>query len=229
MSILGLVLALVVILSPQAQADLFLFSFSPINYPGSAMPAQLSLEVKDLGYSGGVYKVEFIFKNNIAPYASGQALDSSIESLYFEDGTLLDLATVISYPAAGGVVGFAEVFDSPSLPYGESLDPPFTQTTNYFAVDADNPAPFKGVNLGEAVGIVFDLQTGKEFDDVISALYQGFEDPLAEEVESLRIGIHVKSIHGEPDQSFILTPVPGAVILGLLGLGAVGLKLRKFV
>jgi hypothetical protein len=44
----------------------------------------------------------------------------------------------------------------------------------------------------------------------------------------LRIGIHVQAIgiSGNSD-SFIMTPVPGAVILGMLGLSVAGWKLRK--
>jgi len=46
-------------------------------------------------------------------------------------------------------------------------------------------------------------------------------------VGSLRIGIHVQGFDGEGSESFVNTPVPGAVLLGLLGLGAGWLKLRK--
>ena len=46
---------------------------------------------------------------------------------------------------------------------------------------------------------------------------------------TIRIGLRVQrtGLDGEESDSLILVPVPAAVILGLLGLGAAGLKLRR--
>ena len=44
--------------------------------------------------------------------------------------------------------------------------------------------------------------------------------------DHIRIGLHVQDLGGESD-TLILTPVPGAWILGVLGLSVAGIKLRK--
>ena len=231
MVLVSLVFVLLLILSTEARAALSeLYGFAPLsNNSGVSgqMAAQLSLEVKDTGSN----QVEFIFKNNIAPYAVDPGLTGSIELLAFEDGILSDLVTINPYPNLlddQSVVSFLE----DTSPTGTALpNSNLTITQNFFAVDATSAPSKKGVNPYEAVGIVFDIGSNT-FTDVIAALNQGFTGPIVSG-ESLRIGIHVISIGaiGEEDgdsDTFILTPVPGAVILGILGLGVTGLKLRKF-
>lgn len=229
MGMVSLVFVFVVILSTAARSELYGFAAVSNNSGVSGqMAAQLSLEVKDIGSN----QVEFIFKNNIAPYAVDPGLTGSIELLAFEDGILLDLVTINPYPNLlddQSVVSFLE----DTSPTGTALpNSDLTITQNFFAVDATSAPSKKGVNPYEAVGIVFDLVADNSFANVIAALNQGFTEPIVSG-ESLRIGIHVISIGaiGEEDgdsDSFILTPVPGAVILGMLGLGVAGLKLRKF-
>lgn len=229
MGMVSLVFVFVVILSTAARAELYGFAAVSNNSGVSGqMAAQLSLEVKDIGSN----QVEFIFKNNIAPYAVDPGLTGSIELLAFEDGILLDLVTINPYPNLLDNQSVVSFLEDPS-PTGTALpNSDLTITQNFFAVDATSAPSKKGVNPYEAVGIVFDLVADNSFANVIAALNQGFTGPIVSG-KSLRIGIHVISIGaiGEEDgdsDSFILTPVPGAVILGMLGLGVAGIKLRKF-
>ena len=228
MCLVSLVFVFVVTLSTAARAELY--DFAPVsNNSGVSgqMAEQLSLEVKDIGSN----QVEFIFKNNIAPYAVDPGLTGSIKLLAFEDGMLFDLVAINPYPNLLDSQSAVSFLEDPS-PTGTALpNSDLTITQNFFAVDATSAPSKKGVNPYEAVGIVFDIGSNT-FTDVIAALNQGFTGPIVSG-ESLRIGIHVISIGaiGEEDgdsDSFILTPVPGAIILGILGLGVAGIKLRKF-
>ena len=74
--------------------------------------------------------------------------------------------------------------------------------------------------------IKFDLIGDQTFADVIHAIGLGPTNPLT--LGSLRIGIHVQGFTSGESESFILTPAPGAFIFGMLGIGTVGLTLRKF-
>ncbi|MFH1882703.1 MAG: hypothetical protein ABIL62_08340 [Planctomycetota bacterium] len=233
MSFLSLVLVFLLILSTEAQADLYGFEAVSWNSPAAdAMAAQLSLELVDLGIAnpGDPYQVEFIFKNNIAPYTATDPLDpvlGIITGLAFEDGALFDMGVINHYPDpldSGSVVSFVEDPTPPTGTWGLGFD-----TTHFFRADATPPPPTDGVNPYEAVGIEFDLIAGKTYQHVIDAINQGFTGPIVIG-ESLRIGIHVQNLDPDGDRSdaYIMTPIPASVVLGMLGLGVAGLKLRKF-
>jgi hypothetical protein len=239
----SLILAFVVILSTGARAEIYSFAAITANSGvQDTLAAQLSLEVTEYSTTPGDHQVLFTFYNNgLAPYQVAAPIESTITKTFFDDGTLFGVATVINGPGVEySAIGWS---DTPTLPGGGTLLPPF-ETTAGFGATADPPAGYlkngvdawnpSGSSPIEYVGIVFDLKTkegGTEYydiDDVIAAIGLGFNDPFNE--DALRIGIHVQSIGGEDGNSdaFILTPVPGAVLLGVLGLGVAGVKLRKF-
>ncbi len=150
---------------------------------------------------------------------------SSICDIYFDDGTLLDLAS-INWGSQTGVA-----FDDPAtpgdLPSGNTASPPFV-TTQDFSADSNSPhLAANGVNPGEWVTITFSLQGGQTFNDTITALNDG----------SLRIGLHVQAIGTTGGSDGFVNngggkfPDGGATV-GLLGcaltaLGLVGRRLRK--
>jgi len=215
-----LILILIVcLIAAPTEADLY--SFAQItNNTSTSVGAQLCVDVS----SYGTNQVLFRFYNDGPAgslYDVAVPIYSSICDVYFDDGALLGIAA-IDNPT--GVL-FSQLATPKNLCGGQNLSPPF-ETTSGFSADSDSPVQHNGVNPGEYVGIVFDLEPNKDFDDVISAINLGFSNPWLE--DSLRIGIHVQAIgiSGNSD-SFIMTPVPGAVILGMLGLSVAGWKLRK--
>ena len=168
--------------------------------------AQLFVELFDLGG-----QINFAF-TNIGPAAS------SITDVYFDNGTLLGIASIVN---TAGLVEFSQLATPPDLPGGNTVIPPFA-TTLGFSADSDPPVQPLGVNPGESLGIIFDLQSGGVFDDIVDELASG----------ALRIGIHVQGFSSGGSESFInngttVIPAPGALILVGLGAGCVSWLRRR--
>jgi hypothetical protein len=143
--------------------------------------AQLSVEVTDVGV--GANQAKFIFRNS-GPLAS------SITDVYFDDGTLLGIASITN----GAGVNFSQGASPPNLPGGNNCTPanPFV-TTAGFTADSNPPTQPNGVNPGESLVIVFNLISGQTFADTQAALVDG----------RLRIGIHVQGFAGGGSESFV--------------------------
>jgi hypothetical protein len=128
---------------------------------------QLSVTVSEV--AGG--KAEFLFSNS-GPEAS------SITDVYFDDGTLLSIASIDDSDPG---VAFSQYAWPTNLPGANNISPPF-QTTAGFSADSDYPVEANGVGPGESLGIVFNLQLGRTFTDVLQDLATG----------ALRIGLQVQ-------------------------------------
>ncbi|MBW2540162.1 MAG: hypothetical protein JRE27_11230, partial [Deltaproteobacteria bacterium] len=142
--------------------------------------------------------------------------DCSIADVYFDDGTLLKLASLIDADENGGDSGvdFSQDKTSPgNLPAGESIYPFFVTTAGFLA-DSDSPVQPNGVNPGETLGVMFSLQGSQTYNDTIAALGDG----------SLRIGIHVQGFASGGSESFVNT-VPDASIMFLLAPSLIALAL----
>jgi hypothetical protein len=207
--LIAIILGFFIITMPSAKADMFGFELIPTNNQGNPdLSGQLSVEVT----SPDASHVLFTFKNNIG-------IDSSIGSVFFDvDDSLLNSPVIGSTPYTSSGVDFKEK-DNGQLPGGNTLTPPFTEA---FIATKDGSENNGVDNNTEYLGILYSLSSGKDLVDVIDAINNG----------NLRIGLHLQSIGtNEGSDAYINTrttvPVPGAVLLGLIGMAVAVIKLRK--
>ncbi len=217
----------------SAQADFISHSygFTRITNNGTENPeGQIFFEVRN--FSGGepdgpaqaalpsAQWVSILVRN----VAGG--MSSSIGETYFEDGTLLDLHTIVSGPGTTYIEGASP----PDLPGGEPFS--FVATTMFSAEAA--PGNANGINPGEWVEILFTLKNSYVYSDVLAAIaagqqytqngYKQYPGEL-----TLRFGIHVRSIGlGGESEGFINSiPLPAPFGLALAGLAGVVIISRR--
>jgi hypothetical protein len=184
--------------------------------------AQLVVDVTDAGGGEDPASPLALFTfSNLGPE------QSTIFEVYFDDGTLLDIDSIINAPPD---VEFHRILGANNLPGGENLDPDFETTVN-FSAKADSPGPKNGVNPYESLGILFTLQGTQTLQSVLNDLETG----------NLRIGIHVGNFANGESESFVNNPLPqdpnipipetstGILLgLGLVGIFGLGKTFRKW-
>lgn len=220
MGFVSLVFVFLLIMSTDARAVMYGFECITNDIPGDASigEAQLSVDVTDPGDD----QVLFTFYNTADKR-------SSLTDVYIDDGALLD--DIFSLGGTPGVI-FSQPATPPDLPGGNDIVPNFVTSTGLSA-DSDPPPFHDGVNAsGEYLEVLFNLQSGITFSNVIDAINVGFNPDIhyngSWDAPNLRIGVRLQGFESGGSEGFIATPVPGAVLLGLLGLGVAGVKLRKF-
>jgi hypothetical protein len=176
------------------------YSFYQISNITPDVSFQLSMDVNEVSDN----RVSFTFLN------SG-LIASSITDIYFDDGTLLGIASIIN---GGSGVSFSQYASPSNLPGGSSLFPPF-EAIEYFSADSNSPVAPKGVNPGEWVTIIFNLINGKDFSATTAALASG----------ELRVGLKVQAIGQQGESASFVNKVPEPSLTLLLGIGLASVAL----
>jgi hypothetical protein len=212
-------LSVLVILGTAGAASGVVIGFECITLtdPGSATIGERQLWVDVTSPQAG--QASFTFHNT--------GTDSStIAQIYFEQGPLAGLLSIVN---STGVL-FREGGNPKSLPGGHAATPAFATT---FRASADKPSTENGVNCGlppneEWVTLVFGLQEGRSFPDVLHGL-SGAE---------FRVGLRVQGFASGGGESFVSSPYmlpmpePATVGLGaaaLLGTGVIRAPRRRLV
>jgi len=229
-----LALALGVLTLAATPASAVQYSFSNFYLPGSPtdVSSGIFLDVNDAG--GGL--VNFTITN------SATNLPSVVAEIYFDDGTLLNIAQII--PGGPGVAFTTDHIAPPDLPQWDQINFHSGISGNpggYFAVDAGIDAPQWGLSPGESVTIQYSLLGTNTFQDTINAIELALQHPGIDVDGGLRVGIHVTGINNQSGQSDsyvngpavpevtpLGVPEPSALaIAGLGGLGLIGYGLRR--
>jgi len=171
--------------------------------------------------SGGFEQASFKFYNN-------STVDCVIANIYFEDGSLLGLDTIVNGPNTLFINGGTPK----NMPSANTLSPAFNATRE-FTTSADNPMPQNGISnvtvpAKKWLQLNFSLMNNKSIQDVYNELNSG----------TLRVGAHVIAFADGSSESAILVPSTGEVIpdnpelpepvsLALLVTGAVALLSRR--
>ncbi len=209
---IGLIVTITSVLAGEGRADLsYQYGFTGISPESSAADiavgeAQLTVEVREGPTSGSAL---FTFRN----IGDGAC---SITDIYFEDSVL---SAVDGGLLKSSGVDFKVNKKPGNLPAGNALDPDFDE---WVSLSSKSPnVPKNGVNQDdEWLTAKFKLDAGETFSDVIDAIVSG----------DLRIGLHVQAFADGGSASFVNiphAPLPGAVILGGLGLGVAAHRLRR--
>ncbi len=151
------------------------------------------------------------FGLNISEYASGQVLfeyanqgpePCTLTQIYLEKGMPLELNSIWNNP---GLVQFTADPKLQDLPGGKSLDPNFL-ADKLLSAGADAPSPHLGVNPGESLAMLYDLDEDTSYETFLQQLKDQY----------LRVGIHVQAFESGGSESYIAVPEPGMLILAIL-------------
>ena len=183
---------------------------------GAIGEAQFFMTVDDQGYNAAVdaHQVLFTF-DNLQVDGWQQCY---IDGIYFYDGVLFDLAAI---EASSAGVSFSEGASPGHLPG----DGAFKLTYGVEVIgDADaDPGGGNGIDPGEWISLLYTLQTGATFGEVITGL-DGHTIVVGLKAQGFPYGDNLDS---EAFYNNGKVPAPGAIVLGSIGIGLVGWLRRR--
>ena len=168
------------------------------NNGNSATAGQYLAEVTDPGSN----QVRFDFYN-VPPGFTGSYVDTAvITRIYFDDDGTLASFSLLDEKTGGGV-DYSP--GTGNLPTWRDIIPPFEAT---YVFTRESPSSANGINVGESLGILFNLPTSETFADVLNDLSS----------RDLRLGFHVQSLPGpdgptEYSERFVNVPETSTIAL----------------
>jgi hypothetical protein len=146
---------------------------------------QLFLDVLDASGGENLSSTQALFKfSNVGSAAS------SITQIYFDNSNVLK--NISSIADSGSSVDFGIATGNLNLPAGNNVN--FNAD---FGVKADAPVQHNGVNPGEWVSVLFNLNPGQTLQNVFNDLLSGV----------LRVGFHVQGFANGGSEAFVNQPV----------------------
>jgi len=241
-----LIVGAICLFAQTARADLF--TWTGLTAAGHTISLEAELTITE---GGATDTLTVILRNTTPSLGYTQVPNDVLSSFYFD---VLDDATGLVRPTLTYASASGDVYLNNSLVTAGAnlMAPPNTGTWNFHPT---NPASFP--YLGFGIGTVgnntppnlitdpLNQFNGSVVGDVNYSIYSG-ANPINPGLQgkNLVMGVATFTFTGDlngysigpvvgfglgtgPD-SFVHTPVPGAVLLGILGLGVVGIRLRKY-
>jgi hypothetical protein len=182
-------------LTPTASADWLAFENISHNDPADAAIGETQFGLHITENAPGQVLFEYV---NQGPEPC------TLTEIYLEKGTPLILDSIWNQAS---IVEFTAGPKPKDLPGGKALSPKF-QADKLLSAGANSPSPHLGVNPGESISMLYDLNPGTSYE----SLLQQVQD------QSLRVGIHVQGFESGGSESYIATiPEPGTLLLILIG------------
>ncbi len=196
-------------------------SDDPTGQAGAIGESAFYVNVSDPGTSGPSGEAQALFTFGVLPGFDNPYDSYYIDGVYFYDGVLLGIASVIDSQTSS-VIEYSNVkFDLNATPgHLPGFDPGnYPTLVNSFLATADaNPPPSKnGVSAGELLGVKFNLISGNTYDELITAMNSG----------EVIVGIKAQGFDDYSESFITIIPAPGAIVLGSIGVGLVGWLRRR--
>lgn len=202
------------------------------NDSGDVAIGQSQLSVDVFGWNGSAATTDTAATSVLFRLRNAGPDASAIGRVYFEKGVLSELSGLIDADdhASFGLVGVD--FETgkwpgpPNVPAWNDATPSFDTA---FSTGAASPPPKNGVNPGEELGVIFDLN-GNSVSNVLTSLNSG----------DARIGLHVQAFDSGGSESFVnssslgsppgapsAAPEPASLLVWGLGMVAGGGALHR--